>query len=256
MEKRGMILVNEDTKLQGEHEKSVLKIHSDVFNSLGGFHQGLACALEKKGKVKIERGSQLFTVPAEVFAQLDPIEKIVIRRQADRGEVRIIEPAEDKNAAVFQASSIRAMSPMEQEVAKMLEDKGYIKIVEPTTETPKGGRHRKVNSGSKNTSVIEVSQHEVSFFERNYPIHHQVLLELIARGEARILEPAISKNAAVFQASSIRGMSRKEAKIARILEDTGYIQMVPTTGTHQLPTIPDSIKKQRKIVEVYPKVKV
>lgn len=30
-----------------------------------------------------------FLVPAEVFALLDPLEKIVIRRQADRGEVII-----------------------------------------------------------------------------------------------------------------------------------------------------------------------
>jgi hypothetical protein len=34
----------------------------------------------------------VFLVPAEVFAQLDPIEQIVIRAQAQRGEVRILEP--------------------------------------------------------------------------------------------------------------------------------------------------------------------
>jgi hypothetical protein len=33
--------------------------------------------------------TSVFVVPAEVFAQLDPIEKIVIRRQAERGEIKI-----------------------------------------------------------------------------------------------------------------------------------------------------------------------
>jgi hypothetical protein len=33
----------------------------------------------------------IFVVPSEVFAQLDPIEKIVIKRQAERGELIIQE---------------------------------------------------------------------------------------------------------------------------------------------------------------------
>jgi len=32
----------------------------------------------------------VFVVPAEVFELLDPIEKIVIRHQAERGEVQIL----------------------------------------------------------------------------------------------------------------------------------------------------------------------
>jgi hypothetical protein len=33
--------------------------------------------------------SEIFTVPAKVFELLDPLEKIIIRRQAERGEIRI-----------------------------------------------------------------------------------------------------------------------------------------------------------------------
>jgi len=35
----------------------------------------------------------VFIVPAEVFDRLDPIEKIVIQRQAERGEVKILKDA-------------------------------------------------------------------------------------------------------------------------------------------------------------------
>lgn len=35
--------------------------------------------------------SGVFEVPYEVFQLLDPLEKIVIRAQAERGEVRIIQ---------------------------------------------------------------------------------------------------------------------------------------------------------------------
>jgi len=45
----------------------------------------------------------------------------------------------------------------------------------------------KVISCSEKTSVIDVSKREVSFFEKNYPVHYQVLMELVRRGEARIL---------------------------------------------------------------------
>jgi hypothetical protein len=42
----------------------------------------------------------------------------------------MISPADSKNTAVFQASSIRAMSPMGREIAAMLKDAGYIEIIE------------------------------------------------------------------------------------------------------------------------------
>ena len=38
------------------------------------------------------------------------------------------------------------------------------------------------------TTVINVSAREVSFFEKNYPVHYQVLMELVKRGEARIID--------------------------------------------------------------------
>ena len=46
----------------------------------------------------MNQSSEVFIVPAEVFELLDPIEKIVIRRQAERGEVRILDaPTTAKN---------------------------------------------------------------------------------------------------------------------------------------------------------------
>lgn len=38
----------------------------------------------------MKSSSEIFTVTAEVFELLDPIEKIIIRHQAERGEVRIL----------------------------------------------------------------------------------------------------------------------------------------------------------------------
>jgi hypothetical protein len=38
----------------------------------------------------------IFVVPSEVFALLDPIEKIVIKRQAERGELIIKAPEAGK----------------------------------------------------------------------------------------------------------------------------------------------------------------
>jgi hypothetical protein len=46
----------------------------------------------------------------------------------------------------------------------------------------------KFNACSEKPSVIEVSKREVSFFERNYPVHHAVLMELVKRGEASIID--------------------------------------------------------------------
>jgi hypothetical protein len=46
----------------------------------------------------------------------------------------------------------------------------------------------KVNSCFEKPSVIDVSKREVSFFEKNYPVHHAVLMELIKRGEAKITD--------------------------------------------------------------------
>lgn len=43
------------------------------------------------------------------------------------------------------------------------------------------------DSSSKKTCVIDVSTREVAFFKKEYPLHHAVLLELVKRGEARIL---------------------------------------------------------------------
>jgi len=40
--------------------------------------------------MKSDGSSEIFVVPAEVFNLLDPVEKIVIRMQAARGEVRIL----------------------------------------------------------------------------------------------------------------------------------------------------------------------
>ena len=37
-----------------------------------------------------QSSDNIFVVPSEVFQALDPIEKIVIRAQAERGEVRIL----------------------------------------------------------------------------------------------------------------------------------------------------------------------
>lgn len=45
----------------------------------------------------------------------------------------------------------------------------------------------KVNRYSEKPSVIDVSKREASFFEKNYPLHYRVLMELVERGEARIL---------------------------------------------------------------------
>jgi hypothetical protein len=45
----------------------------------------------------------------------------------------------------------------------------------------------KVNPSIEKPSVMDVSPREVSFFEKNYPVHHAVLMELVKRGEARIL---------------------------------------------------------------------
>lgn len=43
----------------------------------------------------MKSGNQgLFVVPYEVFQLLDPIEKIVIKRQAERGEVKITDTPE------------------------------------------------------------------------------------------------------------------------------------------------------------------
>ena len=41
----------------------------------------------------ISTSENLFVVPYEVFQLLDPLEKIVIKMQADRGEVKIEQPA-------------------------------------------------------------------------------------------------------------------------------------------------------------------
>ena len=46
-----------------------------------------------KSDVSSEKSS-VFVIPAEVYELLDPIEKIVIRRQEERGEVRIITDAQ------------------------------------------------------------------------------------------------------------------------------------------------------------------
>lgn len=40
--------------------------------------------------------SEVFIVPAEIFALLNPLEKVVIRRQAERGEVQILNAQESK----------------------------------------------------------------------------------------------------------------------------------------------------------------
>lgn len=37
----------------------------------------------------------VFVIPAEIFERLDPIEKIVIQRQAERGEVKILKASEE-----------------------------------------------------------------------------------------------------------------------------------------------------------------
>jgi len=42
--------------------------------------------------------SEKFIVPFEVFQLLDPLEKIVIKRQAERGEVKITDAPEVKAA--------------------------------------------------------------------------------------------------------------------------------------------------------------
>jgi len=44
--------------------------------------------------MKSECSSEIFTVPYEVFQLLDPVEKIVIRMQVERGEVKINEATE------------------------------------------------------------------------------------------------------------------------------------------------------------------
>lgn len=46
----------------------------------------------------------------------------------------------------------------------------------------------KVNPGSEKPCGFDVSKREVAFFKNNYPLHHMVLMELVERGEARIIE--------------------------------------------------------------------
>ena len=41
-----------------------------------------------------------------------------------------------------------------------------------------------------NKSPFTVTPPEVDYFQKNYPIHHAVLLELVRRGEAVIKTPA------------------------------------------------------------------
>jgi hypothetical protein len=47
---------------------------------------------------------------------------------------------------------------------------------------------KSVSEGKK--SPFMVSPREIDFFKQNYPIHYQVLMELVERDEARIAEPA------------------------------------------------------------------
>ncbi len=47
--------------------------------------------------MNLKSPGEIFTVPSEVFELLDPLEKIVIRKQAERGEVRIL-PAQPGGA--------------------------------------------------------------------------------------------------------------------------------------------------------------
>jgi hypothetical protein len=37
-------------------------------------------------------------------------------------------------------------------------------------------------------TTLEVSQREVTYFEKNYPLHHAVLMDLIARKEVVITD--------------------------------------------------------------------
>jgi hypothetical protein len=47
-----------------------------------------------------------------------------------------------------------------------------------------------MNSSPEGKNPFTVSQREVDYFKRELPIHYQVLMELVRRGEAKIAEPA------------------------------------------------------------------
>jgi len=47
-----------------------------------------------------------------------------------------------------------------------------------------------MNSLSEGKNPFTVSQRELDYFKRELPIHYQVLMELVRRGEARVAEPA------------------------------------------------------------------
>ena len=44
----------------------------------------------------MKSSSEIFTVPSEVFELLDPVEKVIIRLQAQRGEVQILSKPDEQ----------------------------------------------------------------------------------------------------------------------------------------------------------------
>jgi hypothetical protein len=74
--------------------------------------------------------TSVFVVPDEVFAQLDPIEKIVIRRQAERGDVVI----EENNKPIMSRAVVNSLDNLHRAILEIMAEDGKIIIRDCTLQ--------------------------------------------------------------------------------------------------------------------------